>query len=117
MLVALSLQLNTVTHAHTHTAGAAGEEEGPEDGYRQALVDFQLDQIKITKEYQKVIGEKDAEVSSPANSVVVQSGDQNADHIINDIGFVLLLHATPLTHPIHSSGKSEKCMKKTQERS
>lgn len=38
-------------------------EEPMEAGYKAALVRFQLDQIKVTKEYQKLLGEKDAEVS------------------------------------------------------
>lgn len=41
------------------------EGEGPmEEGYKAALVRFQLDQIKVTKEYQQLLGEKEAEVSS-----------------------------------------------------
>lgn len=39
------------------------EGEGPmEEGYKAALVRFQLDQIKVTKEYQQLLGEKEAEV-------------------------------------------------------
>ena len=38
------------------------EEIGPEEGYKAALIHFQLDQIKVTKEYQKLLGEKDAEL-------------------------------------------------------
>lgn len=33
-----------------------------EEGYRAALVRFQLDQIKVGKEYQQLLQEKDAEV-------------------------------------------------------
>lgn len=35
-----------------------------EEGYKAALVRFQLDQIKVTKEYQQLLGEKEAEVQS-----------------------------------------------------
>lgn len=35
-----------------------------EEGYKAALVRFQHDQITITKEYQQLLGEKEAEVSS-----------------------------------------------------
>ncbi len=51
---------------HQQHAGAGlalDDGEGPlEEGYKAALVRFQLDQIKVTKEYQQLLGEKDAEV-------------------------------------------------------
>jgi hypothetical protein len=52
------------TH-HPRHAGGFGLEDGEdpvEEGYKAALVRFQLDQIKVTKEYQQLLGEKDAEV-------------------------------------------------------
>lgn len=52
---------------HTTISVRAGfgldEGEGPmEEGYKAALVRFQVDQIKVTKEYQQLLGEKEAEV-------------------------------------------------------
>ena len=56
--------LDLATTTDSFLEGPGGMDEiGPEEGYKAALIQFQLDQVKLTKEYQKVIGEKDAELA------------------------------------------------------
>jgi len=66
--------------------GGLNDEIGPEEGYKAALIQFQLDQVKLTKEYQKVIGEKDAELGRVRALYTAETGkvldggvEKNAD--------------------------------------
>jgi hypothetical protein len=66
--------------------GGVNDEIGPEEGYKAALIQFQLDQVKLTKEYQKVIGEKDAELGRVRALYTAETGkvleggvERNAD--------------------------------------
>jgi len=66
--------------------GGVNDEIGPEEGYKAALIQFQLDQMKLTKEYQKVIGEKDAELgrvralyTAETGKVLEGGAEKNAD--------------------------------------
>lgn len=60
-VVSLSIVLLACTEDH---------EGGSDEVYRTLLGQFQLDQIKITKEYQKLVAEKDVEVGSSVGTIL-----------------------------------------------
>jgi hypothetical protein len=70
--------------------GEANNQIGPEEGYKAALIQFQLDQVKLTKEYQKVIGEKEAELRRVRELYKTETGkdldgdDQGADPVADN---------------------------------